>query len=141
MILLDTSGGAPQPSHRAARCVRSTASRIGGCAESICQLTASFLSDKIASVRLHWASSSAKHGITQARTRYVLTRAGLVYIQRATPPDRPLDQLVFLGDDRGGMALEVMAVELANGDLLVIHAMPLRPKYRAQYQEALRWQR
>ncbi len=92
-------------------------------------------------MRLHWAGSAAKHGITRGRTRYVLTRAGLVYIQRATPPDRPLDQLVYLGDDRGGVALEVMAVELANGDLLVIHSMPLRSKYQAQYQEALRWQR
>ena len=90
---------------------------------------------------LHWAKSASKHGITQHRTRYVLTRAGLVYIQRATPPERSLDQFVYLGDDRGGVALEVMAVELANGELLVIHSMPLRSKYRDQYLEALRWQR
>lgn len=114
-------------------------------ASALCQsarrLTSPFMSDKISRVRLRWARSAAKHGITQTRTRYVLTRAGLVYIQPATPPDRPLDQLVYLGNDRGGVALEVMAVELANGDLLVIHAMPLRPKYQAQYREALRWQR
>jgi hypothetical protein len=29
-----------------------------------------------------------------------------------------------------------MAVELEDGDLLVIHAMPLRKKYRTKYEEA-----
>jgi hypothetical protein len=32
-----------------------------------------------------------------------------------------------------------MAVELSGGDVLVIHAMPLREKYRAQYEEAQKW--
>jgi hypothetical protein len=31
-----------------------------------------------------------------------------------------------------------MAVQLPNRDLLVIHAMPLRDKYRQQYEEAQR---
>jgi hypothetical protein len=47
-------------------------------------------------------------------------------------------RIVFLGDDAQGRALEVMAIELSAGDLLVIHAMPLRDKYRAQYEEACR---
>jgi hypothetical protein len=48
---------------------------------------------------------------------------------------------VYLGDDADGLALEVMAVELSSGDLLVIHAMPLRKKYRRDYQEAKRWRK
>jgi hypothetical protein len=44
-------------------------------------------------------------------------------------------RLVYLGDDAGERALEVMAVELPGGELLVIHAMPLRAKYRRQYEE------
>ena len=32
-----------------------------------------------------------------------------------------------------------MTVELTNGDLLVIHAMPLRSKCVIHCQEALRW--
>jgi hypothetical protein len=40
-----------------------------------------------------------------------------------------------------GVALEVMAVELADDSLLVIHAMPLRDRYRKQYEEATKWQR
>ena len=38
------------------------------------------------------------------------------------------DRVVYLGPDQDGTTLEVMAVETANG-LLVIHATPIRPKY------------
>jgi hypothetical protein len=34
-----------------------------------------------------------------------------------------------------GQALEVMSVEGDEGDVLVIHAMPLRAKYRRQFEE------
>jgi len=34
-----------------------------------------------------------------------------------------------------------MAVELEGDSLLVIHAMPLRNRYRAQYEEARKWRR
>jgi hypothetical protein len=48
-------------------------------------------------------------------------------------------RLVYLGDAAAGVALELMAVQLAAGDLLLIHAMPLRRKYREQYEEARKW--
>jgi hypothetical protein len=35
--------------------------------------------------------------------------------------------------------LEVLAVERFDGDLLVIHAMPLRDKYKEMYEEAKQW--
>jgi len=41
----------------------------------------------------------------------------------------------------GGVALEVMAVELQDGELYVIHAMELRDRYQLAYEEAKRWQR
>jgi hypothetical protein len=47
--------------------------------------------------------------------------------------------LVFLGDGPDGEALEVMAVELSDQELLVIHAIPLRERYRNQYEEARKW--
>ena len=50
-------------------------------------------------------------------------------------------RLVFLGDDAEGVPLEVIAVELECGGLLVIHAMPLRDRYRSQYEEAISWRR
>jgi hypothetical protein len=34
-----------------------------------------------------------------------------------------------------------MAIELEDGSLLVIHAMPLRDRYREQYEEAKTWRR
>jgi hypothetical protein len=34
-----------------------------------------------------------------------------------------------------------MAIELEDESLLVIHSMPLRDRYRDQYQEAKRWRR
>lgn len=40
-----------------------------------------------------------------------------------------------MGDDATGRALEVMAGRTDRG-LLVIHAMDLRPKWRALYEEA-----
>jgi hypothetical protein len=46
-----------------------------------------------------------------------------------------------LGDDPNGRPLELIAVELANRELLVIHAMPPRDKYKKQYLEAMKWQR
>ena len=49
--------------------------------------------------------------------------------------DAASTRLVFLGDDAKGTTLEVMAVELEGGSLLVIHAMPLRDRYRKQYEE------
>jgi hypothetical protein len=49
------------------------------------------------------------------------------------------ERLLFLGDDEEGVALEVMAVELQVGGLYVIHAMDLRERYRAPYEEAKRW--
>lgn len=48
-------------------------------------------------------------------------------------------RLIFLGDDADGRPLEIMAVELAGDQLLVIHAMPLREKYRSAYEEVKKW--
>jgi hypothetical protein len=50
-------------------------------------------------------------------------------------------RLVYLGDDADGVALEVMAIELEDGSVLVIHAMPLRDHYREQYEDAKAWRR
>ncbi len=56
------------------------------------------------------------------------------------PPANDQDErLLFLGDYESGIALEVMAVELQDEDLYVIHAMRLRDRYRAEYEEAKRW--
>lgn len=43
--------------------------------------------------------------------------------------DAKADRLVYLGADQDGTLLEVMVIETDRG-LLVIHAMPMRDKYR-----------
>jgi hypothetical protein len=50
-------------------------------------------------------------------------------------------RLVCLGDDPNGLAIEVIAVEGDKDDLIVIHAMALRDKYRIQHEAAKQWRR
>lgn len=65
---------------------------------------------------------------------------GFVLQSSETSRNGKCTRLVFLGDDAKGTALEVMAVELMaveldDRSLLVIHAMSLRDRYRKQYEE------
>lgn len=94
-------------------------------------------------MNLKWTRSATKHRISRERSRYVIEQCGLRFKQEA-PSDAPVgasSRVVFLGDDTEGVALEVMAVELEDENLLVIHAMPLRDRYRKQYEEAMKWRR
>jgi hypothetical protein len=94
-------------------------------------------------VDLKWARAATKHRISRESSRYVIEHCGL-HFEQDPPADAPVgasSRLVFLGDDTEGFALEVMAVELEDESLLVIHAMPLRDRYRKQYEEAKRWRR
>jgi hypothetical protein len=94
-------------------------------------------------VNLRWARAATKHRISRERSRYVIEHCGLRFEQDppAGGPASASPRLVFLGDDGNGIALEVMAVELEDDALLVIHAMPLRDRYRKQYEEAKKWRR
>lgn len=92
---------------------------------------------------LRWARSASKHRIARERVRYVIEHAGLRF-EQPPPAEAPAGadlRLVYLGDDAGGVALEVMAVELDDGSLPVMYAVRLRGRYREQYEEAKRWQR
>ena len=57
-----------------------------------------------------------------------------------SPDPDDADLIVFLGPDHDGIPLEVISLELANEGLLVIHAMKLRPKYRADSERVIRCQ-
>jgi hypothetical protein len=94
-------------------------------------------------VDLTWARSATRHRISHERSRYVIEHCGLVFEKDppASGPARAEPRLVYLGDDADSVPLEVMAVELDDGSLLVIHAMPLRERYRDQYEEAKEWRR
>jgi hypothetical protein len=94
-------------------------------------------------VNLKWARSATKHRISREQSRYVIEHCGLRF-KREPPVNAQVgasSRLVFLGDDTDGIPLEVMAVELDDENLLVIHAMPLRDRYQKQYEEAMKWRR
>jgi hypothetical protein len=80
-------------------------------------------------VEIRWARSATRHRVSRQRSGYVVDNAETILRQPA-PTDSPAggDRLVFLGPDQDGELLEVMAVEIADG-LLVIHAMRIRTKY------------
>lgn len=94
-------------------------------------------------MNLRWTRAATRHRISRERSRYVIEHCGLRFEQDppADSPENASLRLVFLGDDEKRIALEVMAVELEDGALLVIHAMPLRDQYRKQYEEAKKWRR
>ncbi len=91
---------------------------------------------------MRWARSAFRHGISEERSRYVVENWGPPFPVPATD-DPTVDNLLFVGEDDRGVPLEVIAVEVQvddeEWDLLVIHAMRLRPAYRDLYEEVLRW--
>jgi hypothetical protein len=86
-----------------------------------------------------WTAGSRKHRVSRSQARHVVEHAELYFVRPADPPDRPDEALLFVGDDAHGLKLEVVGVELADGRLRVIHAMPMRPGYEPLYQEAHKW--
>jgi hypothetical protein len=85
---------------------------------------------------LEFRASASKHGISHERVRYVIeTCACPLYPPDWDPGDE--DLVVFLGPDNRGVPLEVAALELGNGDPLVIHAMRMRQKYAAEYARVM----
>jgi hypothetical protein len=86
---------------------------------------------------IRFSRSATRHSIAHQRARYVVEHCTCP-LYSAGPDDA--DLVVFLGPDRDGVPLEVIGLELADEDLLVIHAMKLRPTYRADYERVLRCQ-
>ncbi len=86
-------------------------------------------------MRIEFAQSARRHRIGRTRARYVIANS----VVESTVPGQEGqdDRLVYLGDDPTGRALEVMAVPIEAG-ILVIHVMDLRPKWRQLYEEGKR---
>jgi hypothetical protein len=89
--------------------------------------------------RLSWTAGARKHGVSRAQALHLIAQAGLYFVRPAAPPERPDEGLLFLGEDAAGVRLEVVGVELADGGLRVIHAMPMRRAYEDLYEEARKW--
>ena len=86
---------------------------------------------------IRFSRSATRHSIEHHRARYVVEHCACP-LYSPDPDDADLN--VFLGPDHDGIPLEVIGLELANEGLLIIHAMKLRPKYRADYERVMRCQ-
>jgi len=89
-----------------------------------------------------WARSATRHEICPERSGYVIDQSrtfSKVPAPSNSPPGLNVPRRLYLGDDEDGIALEVMAIELESGDLLVIHAMEMAEKHRERYLELKKW--
>jgi hypothetical protein len=88
---------------------------------------------------LRFAKSASRHGVTPDRIECVIRHCGLAF-DVPPPSNSPYrsDRTLYLGDDAAGVALEILAVTMENGDILVFHAKRAEARYRQQYEEALR---
>jgi hypothetical protein len=87
-------------------------------------------------MQVEFGASASKHGISHDRARFVVaTCPSPIYPPDPDPGEE--DLVVFLGPDARGVPLEVAAIELENGDLLVIHAMRMRQKDAAEYARVM----
>ena len=88
---------------------------------------------------IRFAHSAYRHGISEDRALYVIANC-----PSPSYPDDPLpagDRVMFLWADRDGVPLEVGAIELDSGDLLIVHAMRMRTVYQPEYARLLKWNR
>jgi hypothetical protein len=95
-------------------------------------------------VEIRWARSATRHRVSREQSRFVLEHCGLWFREPVPYDDDPVwrdDRILFLGDDANGTAFEVVALELDEGEFLVIHAMELRDRHHVKYEEARRWRR
>jgi hypothetical protein len=69
--------------------------------------------------------SARKHGVADEDIIHAVDHE-LAIEDAGEEPDRWL----LIGPDRAGNLLEVVVLATVEGDQLVIHAMPMRPKYR-----------
>ncbi len=66
-----------------------------------------------------------KHGVSDESIRHAIEYA----VASEEAGEEPLRRL-FIGPDLAGNLLELVAIIRADRELLVVHAMAMRPKYR-----------
>jgi hypothetical protein len=92
---------------------------------------------------IRWARSATRHRVSRERSAYVIEHCGLRFRQKLGWGDllRQEDRILFVGDNREGIALEVIALEQDQEMFTVIHGMALRDRYLGHYEEAKAWRR
>jgi hypothetical protein len=84
--------------------------------------------------RYEWAPSASKHRVSRARAQHVLETVPVAYPLPGAEGEPDPALLLFVGDDPGGVPLEVVVRLLDDGTVHAIHVMKLRPKYRPLYE-------
>ena len=84
---------------------------------------------------MEFTQSARRHKVGRARALQVLQDP--VVVVRIVEERDPRIRVLFLGEDRTGRVLEVIAIEESDR-WVVIHVMDLREKFRALYEEGLR---
>ena len=87
-------------------------------------------------MRLTFARSAARHGISRERAEFVVRHCRLPLYAPVDSDRRAV--VMYLGLDQHGVALEVAAVEAGPDELIVIHAMRLRRRFRPELELAMR---
>lgn len=71
-------------------------------------------------------SSARKHGVSDEDIQHAVGHALVV-----ADSDEDVDKVLYLGPDRAGNLLEVVAALRADDTEVVIHAMPMRAMYES----------
>ena len=87
-------------------------------------------------MRITFARSAARHGISRERAEFVVEHCPLPLYAPVDSDRRAL--VMYLGLDQHGVALEVAAVEAGPDELIAIHAMRLRRKFRPEFELVMR---
>ena len=70
---------------------------------------------------IRFTQASRKHRLGRAHVRFVMARV----VPTEIVTNQGEQGWLYVGPDERGVELEVIAVEMEGGDLLVIHAMPV----------------
>lgn len=89
-------------------------------------------------MRIRFTRSATKHRISRNDSKLVVQRSSR-WITIDPPPSSGHLQprRVYVGPDENGRLIEVFAIELEDGALLVIHAMSLRQKTQELWERTI----
>jgi hypothetical protein len=95
--------------------------------------------DRISNTGVRFARAATRHRVSKDRIRHVIANYKVRFEEPPPAGGRArANRVVYFGEDAQGQVLEVMAVEADNHEMLVIHAMLLRDKYRKKYAQEAR---
>jgi hypothetical protein len=82
--------------------------------------------------RIEFAHTATRHRISRDRSFWIVDRSQKGW-EIETRDGR--FRIAFARDDSNGAPLEVIGAETESNRFMVIHAMPLRPKFKWLYEE------